>query len=99
MTALPICPASQYMRIEAAAGGVTASRLAILRAARRLILPELRSDPDHREARHNWFRSILEQHDNAKGLARAFRLTHAPTVRNLPRQRQSTTDAELGFPQ
>jgi hypothetical protein len=67
---LPICPWPQYLRIEAKAGGAFASRRAMLKAARTLILPELRADPTHREARHNWFRSVLNQQMEARAAAR-----------------------------
>lgn len=59
------CSYSQYLRIEKRAGGVAASQKEIIKASRALMSKKGKSRK-HRLARHQWIRSIIKQHKQAK---------------------------------
>tara|TARA_R110001592_G_scaffold182276_3_gene425423 strand:+ start:489 stop:779 length:291 start_codon:yes stop_codon:yes gene_type:complete len=59
------CSYSQYLRIEKRAGGVAASQKEIIRASRALMSKKGKSRK-HRLTRHEWVRSIIKQHNQAK---------------------------------
>ena len=59
------CSYSQYLRIEKRAGGVAASQKEIIKASRALMSKRGKSRK-HRLARHEWLRSVIKQHNQAK---------------------------------
>jgi len=66
VTAITIsCSYSQYLRIEKRAGGVMASQKDVIKASRALMSKKGKSR-QHRLARHEWVRSIIKQHNQAK---------------------------------
>lgn len=65
---------SQYLRVEAIAGGAHASRRTMIRAGHTLLSPEGRS-ARARAMRHSWLRGLLAEHAKAQDLARKFLVT------------------------
>jgi hypothetical protein len=53
---------------------VHASNLALLRAARMKLRPDVRTSREHREARHKFYREMMKYHADARELVRYFRL-------------------------
>lgn len=53
---------------------ITASNLAVIRAASGKINPKARFDPERRGDRHDYFRSMLDHHNDARDLAARHRL-------------------------
>ena len=58
---------SQYLRFESEAGGVCATPRELIRVARSHTTPRGKSR-ELRAARHNWLRSMLAQHSEARGV-------------------------------
>jgi hypothetical protein len=53
---------------------VKASARQVIRKARQRIAKHHRRSRQHREARHVYFRAMLDQHQQARGIVNAFRL-------------------------
>ena len=53
---------------------ISASNIAVIRAARRKIAKHHRRAPEKREARKQFYRSMLHYHAEARGIASAYRL-------------------------
>lgn len=62
---------AQYLRLHVPAG---ASDLAVIRAARLRLDPEAIRDPGRRQARHAFYRDMLEHHRDVQDLAMLNRL-------------------------
>ena len=62
---------AQYCRLHV---HVAASARTVVRAAHRLIAEPNRRNAGKRDARHQWLRAILAEHNEARALCRKFRV-------------------------